>query len=294
MPKNVGVKIWGNDFAWSLGTGVIQFGPLGWDGSFLKNPLGGVYIQHLRDRKKKHTIWTLGSLNRAPFLGRIKLDANVEYFFRDFSFFVHEVWVGKSSADPCLVRHLPFQSSMGWKIFFRGILSQKYASWNLGVRYRRFIQNHGAPFMTCLFEGQPPPPPRKRGGNFLSKQGGSIWVLGTYNTYVMVVPSHIGYVRGDHLGRWPKWDLNFYPRKRGISWWIARHKTIDDFLVWKLQHQSWLTNLLHKHMLFDSVLPNTESHSEMRNLPTPSDICWKGRLTCKFSLRKILTYPPWN
>ena len=203
---------------------------------------------------------------------------------RDFPFFVHEVWVGNSSADPCLVRDLPFQSSMGWKIFFRGILSQKYASWNLGVwlfvigvGYTRSIQNHGAPSWPLFLKVNPP---RKRGRNFLSKQGGSIWVLGTYNTYIMVVPSHIGYLRGDHLGRWPKWDLNFYPQKR-VSRIIARQKRLKMtwFLVWKLQQQSWSPFLLHKHMLFDSLLPNTESHSEMRNLPTPSDICWKGRLS---------------
>lgn len=134
--------------------------------------------------------------------------------------------------------------------------------------------------MTFLFEGRAPPP-RKRGRNFLPKQGGSIWVLGTYNTYVMLVPSHIGYLRGGSSRKVAEVGSKFLPPKKGYLVIVARKK-------------KRFTNLLHKHMLFDSLLPNTESHSEMRNLPTPSDICWKGRFTCKLSLGKIPTYPPWN
>ena len=86
---------------------------LGW--KFFEKPVGGGLHTTSARQKKKHTIWTLGSLNWDPFLGGIKLDANVYgiVILRDFPFFVHEVWVGNSSADPCLVRDLPFQSSMG-------------------------------------------------------------------------------------------------------------------------------------------------------------------------------------
>ena len=72
---------------------------LGW--KFFEKPVGGGFTYNIlaTEKKNTHHIWTLGSLNRAPFWGGIKLDANVYgiVILRDFSFFVHEVWVGNSS-----------------------------------------------------------------------------------------------------------------------------------------------------------------------------------------------------
>ena len=160
------------------------------------------------------------------------------YFFFGISpFLCMKFGVGKSSADP-VWSDIDIPIIHGLKIFFRGILSQKYASWNLGVRYRRFIQTT-EPLSWPVFWGQPPPPPENE-AEISYQTRGSIWVLGTYNTYVMVVPSHIGYVRGDHLGRWPKWDLNFYPRKMGYlvmnreaqnDWWFFGVKASTSILA---------------------------------------------------------------
>lgn len=91
---------------------------LGW--KFFEKPVGGGFTYtHLATAKKTPiTFGRLGHFSWDPFFWGIKLDANVEYFFWDFSFFVHEVWVGNSSADPCLVINLPFPIIHGLKILF--------------------------------------------------------------------------------------------------------------------------------------------------------------------------------